>query len=272
MNEIACQFGPGRELAGVITQPAQARGKRGVVLVNAGFTPKFGPFRLYVELARRLAREGAVVLRFDLGGIGDSGQLHSGLPLQQRTHEQIRAAIDTLTERFELGEVLLGGLCSGADDSFRHAEQDSRVTGVMLIDPFAYRTRGYGWRHLRYRTERRLLRVLGWYRPQPRDRRRALVDYEHVPRPEATRILSALLERRVRLHFVYTAGMREHYNHPGQLRAMFPQLDFADLVRLDYLPQIDHTQLLAADRKQLIDTLVSDLAARGDATPAKTNA
>ncbi|ACY18770.1 serine aminopeptidase domain-containing protein [Haliangium ochraceum] len=260
MRDIACQFGPERELAGVISEPQQPRGKRGVVLVSAGFTPKFGPFRMYVELARRLARDGAVVLRFDLGGIGDSSTLHAGLSLQERTNLQIQAAVDALSERFELDELILGGLCSGADDSFRYAEQDPRVTGLMLIDPFAYRTRGYGWRHVRYRAKRRLLRAIGWYRPQQRSGEQRLVDYEHVPRPEATRILSALLKRRVRLLFVYTAGMREHYNHPGQLRAMFPHLDFADLVRVEHLPELDHTQILAADRKQLIDTLVSGLA------------
>ncbi len=46
------------------------------VLVNAGMVAKSGPWRLYVEVARRLAHAGVATLRFDLGGIGDSRREH----------------------------------------------------------------------------------------------------------------------------------------------------------------------------------------------------
>ena len=45
---------------------------------------------------------------------------------------------------------------------------------------------------------------------------------------EAERILSALLTRNARAHFLYTAGQSERFNHEGQLGAMFPKLDFED--------------------------------------------
>jgi pimeloyl-ACP methyl ester carboxylesterase len=230
-----------------------------VVLVSAGLTPKFGPFRLYAELARRLARDGFRTLRFDLGGIGDSGEAFEAYPLEQRAQLQIGAALDYLTARFELGDVALAGLCSGAEDSFRHAEQDSRVTGVVMIDPFAYRTPGFAWRQVGTRAKQRLLRTVGLYRPLPRSAESSLVNYEYMAAAESTRILRALLERRVRLNFVYTGGMGRHFNHRGQLQAMFRDVDFGDLLRLDHFPHLDHTQLLERDRRTLIDAIARRL-------------
>jgi pimeloyl-ACP methyl ester carboxylesterase len=259
MKEACCQFGPHRQLAGILSEPAAATVRATVVLVSAGLTPKFGPFRLYTELARRLSRDGFRVLRFDLGGIGDSGEAFEAHPLAERTQLQIGAALDYLTGRFELGGVTLAGLCSGAEDSFRHAEQDERVTGVVMIDPFAYRTAGFAWRQLRERARQRLLRAVGLYRPLQRAAVSSLVNYEYMAVAESSRILRALLARKVRLNFVYTGGMGRYFNHRGQLQAMFRDVDFGDLLRLDHLPQLDHTQLLERDRRTLIDTIARRL-------------
>jgi len=259
MKESCCQFGPQRQLAGILSEPAAPAARATVVLVSAGLTPKFGPFRLYAQLARRLARDGFRTLRFDLGGIGDSGEAFAGYPLEQRAQLQIGAALDYLATRFELGDVALAGLCSGAEDSFRHAEQDGRVTGVVMIDPFAYRTAGFAWHQLGSRAKQRLLRSVGLYRPLPRAGESSLVNYEYMPAAESTRILRALVKRRVRLNFVYTGGMGRYFNHPGQLQAMFRDVDFGDLLRLDHFPHLDHTQLLEHDRRTLIDTIARRL-------------
>jgi pimeloyl-ACP methyl ester carboxylesterase len=240
--------------------PSRAARDVAVVLVSAGVTPKFGPFRLYAELARELAAGGSIALRFDLGGIGDSASVYDGRTLEERTEMQIRAALDLLEQSYGVTKVVLAGLCSGAEDSFRHAERDERVTRVVMIDPFAYRTFGFSWRYLRFRARRRLLRALGLYRAAPRRQAPALVDYEHLPQPEARRILQGLLARRVSMHFIYTAGMHEHFNYAGQLRAMFRGISFDGLVRVDHLPRLDHTQLLEADRRKLIEVVTSALA------------
>jgi dienelactone hydrolase len=255
MKETCCQFGPGGALAGIVSEPLQPARGTAVVLVSAGVTPKFGPFRLYTELARRLAQEGYRTLRFDLGGLGDSARGYEDRPLEQRTRLELGAALDYLCSRFDVAGVALAGLCSGAEDSFRHAEHDSRVKRVVMIDPFAYRTSGFAWRQLRDRARRRLLRGLGIFRPLPRDGARSLVDYEYLPRPEATRILQRVLQRNVRLDFVYTGGMSRSFNHRRQLRAMFPDTDFRGLVTVEHFPRLDHTQLLESDRRILISAI-----------------
>jgi dienelactone hydrolase len=264
MNEFCCQFGERDQLAGIVTEPAAGPGRAGCVLVSAGLVPKFGPFRLYAGLARRLAAEGFVTLRFDLGGIGDSGQGHAGRPLRERTELEIGAAVEYLAGRYGLEHLVLGGLCSGAEDSFRYAEGDPRVTGVVLLDPFSYRTRGWRWRNARHRLARRSLRALGLYQPLVHagaPRARPLVNYKYMERAESGRVLRALLDRRARVHFVYTGGMNDSFNHESQLAAMFPGVDFRGLVTLDHFPHTDHTQLLEEDRRRLVDAVCRRLSA-----------
>lgn len=264
MKEACFQFGPGSRLAGIITEPSGAAPTQGLILVNAGLVPKFGPYRLYTQLARRLAQSGVVTLRFDLGGVGDSLQEASSRPLAARTNLEICAAIDELWERHALQDLALAGLCSGAEDAFRAAAHDERVTRVVLMDPFAYRTRGWGARHLAHRLGRRALRALGVYEPlvapQTAGQRPRAVSYKYMEHAEAEGILRTLLGREARAHFVYTAGMREHFNHASQLQAQFRELDFGQLVTVDYLAHMDHTQLLQADR----DTLIATIARRLD--------
>jgi pimeloyl-ACP methyl ester carboxylesterase len=255
MKESCCQFGPDGALAGIVSEPAKPARGTAVVLVSAGLTPKFGPFRLYTELARRLAEDGFHTLRFDLGGLGDSAHAHGDQPLAERTRLEVGAALDYLYDQFALDSVTLAGLCSGAEDSFRHAEHDSRVKRVVMIDPFAYKTAGFAWRDLRSRARRRLLRALGLYRPLAHERARSLVDYEYLAPAESTRILQHLLRRNVQLDFIYTGGMSRSFNHRQQLRAMFPATDFHGLVQVEHFPQLDHTQLLEADRSLLISAV-----------------
>ncbi len=128
-----------------------------------------------------------------------------------------------------------------------------------MIDPFAYRTSGFGWRHFRDRARRRCFRALGIFRPLAADGAQSLVNYQYLPRVESTRILQRLLQRKVRLDFVYTGGMSRSFNHRGQLQDMFPGVDFNGLVKVEHFPKLDHTQLLQADRRTLIEAVARRL-------------
>jgi alpha-beta hydrolase superfamily lysophospholipase len=262
VTEVGCQFGEHRQLAGVLTQPASPAPRTACVLINAGLVPKLGPFRLYVELARRLARDGVVTLRFDLGGLGDSGPGAPGQPLRERTMLEIRAAVAELRRRYpELRGVVVGGLCSGAEDALRYAESDPDVTGVLLIDPFSYRTDGWRWRYLLYRAARRALRIAGVYDPIVGASSAAtgastkVVHYRYMEHDESSRILRAMIARRARVHFIYTGGQQSSFNHAGQLQRMFPELPFEGRVTLDYFPHMDHTQLLESDRRTVVNAI-----------------
>ncbi len=262
MRETAIQFGPGRRLVGIISEPASGVPRACFGLVTVGFNPKFGPFRVYAEWARFLAAKGIATLRFDLGGIGDSAPLRSG-NLRERTALELGSATELLATRFRGTPLLLGGICSGAEDSLRYAECDPRVTGVVMVDPFAYRTPGWGWRNSLWRARRRVIRALGLWRPGAVMGEKSIVAYEVMSREESNRILATLVDRGTRLYFIYTNGRRGSFNHRGQVRKMFPQLALNGLATVDWLPNIEHTQILREDRDMLIETIAARLATVG---------
>lgn len=261
MKEYSCRFGSQGHLSGIVTEPRDQRAKATFILVTAGLLPKFGPYRLYTLLARHLTARGFRVLRFDLGGIGDSGLGEGNLTLKERTTREISAAVDFLAVHHPGTDIVLGGLCSGAEDSFRYAEHDARIRGIAMIDPFCYPTAGFGWRHFLFRVRRRMLHLLKIYQP-PTQRAAtgavagtgadSLVKYHHMDHAESERILRSLLAREARILFVYTGGMSEGFNHRSQLKKMFPEIDFRDRVALEYLPEMEHTQMLKEDRDRMI--------------------
>lgn len=261
MTETSESFGA--QIAGIYTTPAGPRRDVACVWVSAGLVPKFGPYRLYAQLARRLAADGFVSLRFDLGGIGDSPRSSASQGLEARTRAEIDAALRNLEARHGIRRVVLGGLCSGAADAFRHAEHDGRVAGLVLIDPFAHKTRDASLRLVALKLAGRLMRHAGIYRPHLRaaESGSRLVKYRYMEQRESRRILEKLVERGVRTHFVYTGGMRHAFNHPRQFPAMFPALDLRGLVTVDHFPWTDHTQYLQEDRDALTEATAARLAA-----------
>ncbi len=269
MKEIACQFGEQDRLKGILTMPAVPRNAGlALVLVSAGLTAKPGPYRLYTECARTLAGDGFATLRFDLGGIGLSQIESPGLPLPQRTAQDIREALAFLASEHGMSGFVVGGLCSGAEDAFRYAEGDDRVRGVVLIDPHAYATpywriRGFFTRYTVNRIVYRILKIVGAVRV-PGDGHTStvegfegkLIDYQYMKREESTRILRALLDRGVRVHYVYTGGSIDTFHSAKQFDAMFPDLDTRGRVAVDFLPHIEHVQIFEEDRALLVNTVV----------------
>ena len=260
-REHAVQFGAGDRLSGIVTEPV-AGGVRGAfVLVTVAFNPKFGPYRIHVEWARALAAHGIAVLRFDLGGIGDSVPMRAG-SLRARTHRELGAAAGLMSSRFPGVPLMMGGICSGAEDALRYAEGDARVTRVLLVDPFAYRTPGWRWRHELFRVRRRLLRFTGrWRRHAATVSDGGIIAYTHMAREESSRLLGALHARGACAHLIYTAGRQEQVNHPSQVQRMFPAHPLREVATVDLLPGIDHTQIIREDRELLLRTVSARLTA-----------
>ena len=93
------------------------RGRRtAVVFLNNGSASQLGPGRAWVEWGRRLAADGAIVLRADLSGLGDSAAVdgapvHDSYPLAAGRNI---AAMVTRVRELGAERVVLVGLCSGA--------------------------------------------------------------------------------------------------------------------------------------------------------------
>jgi pimeloyl-ACP methyl ester carboxylesterase len=137
MIEKAVQFGSFHTLIGVISEPDLPGDKQlpVVILINAGLIHRVGPNRVYVKLARKLANQGLIVLRFDLSGVGDSLPRPDHMPVEQFTIDDVVQAMDFLNSTYACERFVLIGHCAGAYHSIRTAAQDSRVTGVVMINP-----------------------------------------------------------------------------------------------------------------------------------------
>lgn len=140
-RETALRFGRDRRLFGVLTEPAPATPRHdgiGLLLLNAGILHSAGPSCLYATLARRLAAEGHVVLRFDFAGIGESPQRPDGMIFEEATLIEAGQAMDLLAGTYGVEHFVVAGICSGGVQSFRIARSDPRVIGAAMLNPQGY--------------------------------------------------------------------------------------------------------------------------------------
>jgi len=161
VNERALLFGETKSLTGVITEPASPPDPAlpAVVFLDAGVLHHVGPNRVHVRLARELAREGFLCLRFDFSGLGDSRPRRDAMPFAESVVAETRKAMDVLAAR-GARSFLLFGICSGADAALRVALADPRVAGAALVEPYLVAGPGY----LLYAYRRKLLNPLSWVR------------------------------------------------------------------------------------------------------------
>ncbi|MEW6742260.1 MAG: alpha/beta fold hydrolase [Planctomycetota bacterium] len=172
MKEHVMVFGKAQPLVGIITDPLPSMTSTvlpAILLLNAGLVHRVGPDRLYVELARRLAARGFLVVRFDFSGIGDSPVRADNLPVEESMVLEIGDVMDAVTRRHGIDRFCLMGLCSGAIASFITARQDSRVVGAVLMNARGF-ARSAAWQHyveshtLMRHYWTRLLRPGAWWR------------------------------------------------------------------------------------------------------------
>jgi hypothetical protein len=196
-------------------------------------------------------------LRFDLSGIGDSERQSEALSLQESVQRDIAGALAFLSVECGAARFVLVGLCSGAYDAFQVALGDPRVSGAVLIDipgPFQ------SWRHVAHHLRVRVFRLRSWRNPLEKlvqfagalillcrpERREDKSGFVQGVRPRATHQLmqtqlDALLARNVALYFIFTAGVEGNYNHRSQFRHCFPRAAAHPTLRVDFLPESDHT-------------------------------
>ncbi|WP_210544221.1 hydrolase 1, exosortase A system-associated [Rhodoferax sp. PAMC 29310] len=135
-TEETAQFDcEGETLTGILAQP-ESPAQIGVLIIVGGPQYRAGSHRQFVLLSRALAAAGYAVLRFDYRGMGDSSGTQGDF---EGVSMDIAAAIDALQERLPcVKQVALWGLCDAAAAAllYCHETQDSRVTGLCLLNPW----------------------------------------------------------------------------------------------------------------------------------------
>jgi pimeloyl-ACP methyl ester carboxylesterase len=251
LRETPIRFGVQGRLLGIVTLPAQPLpGQPTVIIPNTGLEHRVGPNRLHVQIARALAAAGYASLRFDLAGLGDSDPAPGQAASAQA---DLKAAADALTARRLGPEFVLIGLCSGAHDAHQFAATDSRVAGALFIDGYAYPTRKFRllrvWRRL-CEPDKVWRRLLGRRPPATAPAGVSVDLFRYPPQAEAGADYRRMLERGVRLAFVYTGDVEYEYAYRDQLLDAFPLL--RGYAKLWYLPHSDHTLTRRRTREELI--------------------
>ncbi len=129
-------------LFGILTMPSASGCEAPIViLLNTGIEYRVGPHRLYVPLARELAAQGHVVLRYDLGGIGDSAPPPGAalnVPYPAHALEDAREAIAFIREQAPGRRVIVAGLCSGGWHAFCAAREGLAVDAIVSVNAPLY--------------------------------------------------------------------------------------------------------------------------------------
>jgi len=136
MTETAALFGPGRAMFGIECRPAHAKpGSKLLVILNTWWYHHVGIGRLAVGMARNFAAAGYTSFRFDLGNTGDSPIVADDEPVRYLATAlpDLRAALDHLQACGHCDVVLIG-LCWGANLAAHASAQDKRVVGQVLIN------------------------------------------------------------------------------------------------------------------------------------------
>jgi hypothetical protein len=257
MDEIV-RFGPGQQLVGILSGVELAADAPVLVLPSAGVVPRAGPFRLHVELARRLSLHGVRTFRFDVPGVGEAPRIKGW-----GAHESTLAAIDCLADSRGADRFIVGGVCSAADVAWNAAAADRRVRGVMLLDGLAYTGPWF-----RFALVSGVLRrpVREWFavvrRLLVRKRSHQPVlstsDYRDWPsREDARHQFAQLVARDVHSLWVYTGGFAGVFLHPRQFYWSFGAAVRDPRVAMHYWPDCDHTFFARTHRDRLLDTVVT---------------
>lgn len=255
-------FGEAANLFGIVNVPETLSSRTAVVMLTAGMLHHVGSFRFHVLLARELESCGILSLRFDLSGIGESiATGYSGSSLERAAYEASQA-IDLLNSDYEIDNIILFGLCSGADDGWFIAKKDRRVIALAMIDGLGYPTKAH--QRLAWLDKaRRLATPSYWNAKIRRTRNESQSESANLPlgtdirefpsQDQATVDLQEFCDRQMRILACYTGGTKEYYNYESQFEEMFAGVEFTGCVEHVFYPNMDHVALLKEDRRVLLD-------------------
>lgn len=285
VREQATLLGPRKSLVSIIASAAVNGGAvpspadpPAIVILNAGIIHRVGPNRMFVGLSRLLAAAGHVVVRFDLSGIGDSEPRADGLAPFDAALADIREVLDSLQTTRQIKQVILVGLCSGADQAVVYGGGDPRVVGVVLIDPSVPRTFRYYVHHY----GGRVFRLSSWLNftsgrhPIWRQLKRSISSDAAEPAesksdlqtPQVRAFLESTYARIVAAGVdilgIFTGDREQQHNYREQLIDAFPKVPFGERLQLDYFAHTDHTFTAAADRDSLLRLIVEWVAKRAE--------
>lgn len=264
MKESAFRYGESNRGFGMITLPETIEDAPIVVMLNAGLLHREEPYRLNVLTCRRLAENGYICLRVDISGKGDT-------PARKGLINRDSVALDwhhiKSALKFQYGErnIVIMGLCSGADNGIKIAAQDRSVIGLILLDAVSKRDQGfkrralmhymanaYKWFELPKKILNRIRRAVAGkddlaanaiaLRDEPNDQ-------------DLKQCFTNLVSAKGRVLAVFTSHALSHYNQEGQFSRTMEVEGLEVICDEVFWPNVQHLYPVQAHRDQLIFTI-----------------
>lgn len=268
MKELTLNLGANRNLVAVVTLPSGVRKPLGLLLLNAGVVHRVGPCRTSVKLARHLAGRGYTTVRFDLAGIGDSRLPPRPLPFREQALRDVQEVIDYLEQAHELRTCAVYGICAGAVTAYWAGLNDERISGIFMLDGYAYptpesraiqfasRLRTLSVRRIPAILKRELLRLLpSRFGPSAAGH---LADVRSSPpgREQFAAGIQRMVDRGARVTFLYSGSVyRDYYCYPAQLGDAFRGYGFPRQVTCHYVPAINHLVTTLESQRTLLSLM-----------------
>lgn len=273
-QEHAFRFGRARHLVGVAGLPTTRAEAVGVIVLNAGLVHRIGPFRLHVEMTRRLNACGYPTLRFDLSTVGDSGSSGESQTRTRQVCADVDDAMHLLHRQAGCTRFVLFGLCSGAQNAHTVACTDAKVAGAVFLDGYAYRTMGFQLRH----NVPRLTDPRRWWRFLTRQKKAEanssstpVFAVERLPQQVVRADFANMLDRGLKLYLIYSGGINRYFNHIRQFRECFGRVIKRSGISTSFNREADHTYILTDDRQRLLDSIEHWLTLNFPITTADTS-
>lgn len=272
--EFAHTINEAGNLSGVFSKANSGTDKPVVIMVNSGLLHHIGPYRLYTNLARRMAEAGIDSLRFDLTNVGDSLPGETNLGYITQTNTDIQQAIDFLQRVYNHRKFIILGVCSGADDAFEISKADNRVIGTLLIDGHGYRTPRFYLKHFLVHFGRRIISPQKWatiidrlkskfgQSAEEQDQDTRSFEFSEglgveLTRDVVTTQIDELTARGCKLRFIYTGGVSDYYNYHGQFEDCFPNTRGNSNVSAIWYSDSDHLFMKRTHRELMITGVIN---------------
>lgn len=161
MRESALSFEcGGAALVGILHKPEKSSQRGVLFVVGGGPQYRSGGHRQLTLWSRHLCAAGYPVFRFDYRGMGDA---HGDFMGFEGINDDIRGAIDQFFKAVpELKEVVLWGECDASSAVLFYAYRDSRVKGLVLLNPWARTQAGEAKAILRFYYLQRCMQPSFW--------------------------------------------------------------------------------------------------------------
>ena len=131
-----------------------------VLIVVGGPQYRVGSHRQFVQMSRALAKNGISSLRFDYRGMGDSA---GGKQEFDNISHDIEMAVDALMESNQkITQVVIWGLCDAASAAMIYAHKDSRVSALVMLNPWLRDTQSTGKTMVKHYYLQRLMSADFW--------------------------------------------------------------------------------------------------------------